>query len=101
VYRRLLAESPEAPSDRLYQLARACAKATGSARSAPDVAAGERSALAERYAVQVVIILRKLKARAYFKDASRLEDLKRARDLQSLHGRADYAQLVAETKESR
>jgi tetratricopeptide (TPR) repeat protein len=91
-----LEADPKVGADGLCNLAVVYACALGPARSAAGLTPAERDALAERYGSQAVVLLAKLQAQGYFREASRSWALKNDPDLQPLRRRADFQNLLGQ-----
>jgi tetratricopeptide (TPR) repeat protein/tRNA A-37 threonylcarbamoyl transferase component Bud32 len=89
-----LADKPEIDADGLWKLAVAWARSVPAARSDSRLSAAERDALAERYAGRAVALLRKLRGVGRFQDVENARQLRTGPDLQPLHGRADFQELL-------
>jgi tetratricopeptide (TPR) repeat protein len=84
-----------------YNLACVCALSIGHARKDIRLDSAERSALAERYAVQAVALLQKVQSQGYFKNAQRAKALADDADLSGLRGRADFQQLLKQVQPNK
>jgi tetratricopeptide (TPR) repeat protein len=56
----------------------------------------EDAGTGDQYAARAVALLGQARARGHFKDVARVEDLKKETDLDSLRGRDDFKNLIAE-----
>jgi tetratricopeptide (TPR) repeat protein len=85
-----LEKEPGLSAEYLLELACICARAVEPSRSDTRLPEAERTALAERCGRQAVLLLTKLHAKGYFKDADHARWLKTSPDLQPLRGRIDF-----------
>jgi serine/threonine-protein kinase len=91
---RAVAEDPAVGDDGLWGLALACSRSVEAAQADTRLATAERDALAERYAVQAVGLLRKLEARGAFNDWRNALGLRTEPALGPLRQRADFQKLL-------
>ncbi len=91
---RALADKPEIDADGLWGLVAAWARSVSAARSDSRLNPSERDGLAEHYAGEAVALLRKLRGMGRFQDAENARQLRTGPDLQPLHGRADFQELL-------
>ncbi len=76
-----------------YNLACVFALSVNAARNDPKLPQAEKDVLADRYAVEAIEYLRKLKAEGYFKVPARATALAKDTDLESLRSRDDFRRL--------
>jgi hypothetical protein len=77
----------------LYDMACVCSLASSAAKGDP--------LLAERYAALAVVLLRKAKDAAYFREPSKVADMKADTDIEPLRGRADYQTFLGELEPAK
>jgi uncharacterized protein (TIGR03067 family) len=87
--------------DEEYQSACVYAVASASAAKDNSLGAAERARLAEQYAVRGVELLRHIQATGRLEDLTKVESLKKDRDLASLRSRADFRKVRAGFEELR
>jgi tetratricopeptide (TPR) repeat protein len=93
-----LEKEPKIVGDAVYNLACVQALAAAAARSDTRLSTAEQGRLAERYAARAMVLLQKLRAEGYFKDAGHAGTLATDEDLQALSGRPDFRQLLEQVK---
>jgi hypothetical protein len=96
-----LAADQRATGEGAWGLAIAYARSLRAARSDSRLPSAERDALAKRYALRAVALLRKLQTEGYFKDAGRAKGLRTDEDLKALADRDDFQRLLAEVEGSK
>jgi serine/threonine-protein kinase len=79
-----------------YPLARVCSLAAAAARRDPKLSPTEREKQIEQYAARAVGLLAQAHTAGYFKDAAKLEAMKKDKDLDPLRDRADFKKLLGE-----
>jgi tetratricopeptide (TPR) repeat protein/tRNA A-37 threonylcarbamoyl transferase component Bud32 len=89
-----LEDSPRLPVQVLPNLAVVCVRSMGLARADTRLPAAEREALAERYAVRAVALLRKVEAQGGFNNWGAFLSLRTDPALQPLQRRADFQKLL-------
>jgi len=91
-----LEQDPAITPDGLAALAGVYAVSVGRVRKDARLAPAERDALAEKYAVSAVAVLRKLQGQGYFQDTGHALNLVIDWDLLPLLGRPDFQRLLKE-----
>jgi tetratricopeptide (TPR) repeat protein len=86
---------PDPPADFPYRAACALALAAGAAARDDALTPAERQKLAGQYAARAVELLKQADGAGFFKDATRLRQLRTAPELAPLHTRDDFRQWLS------
>jgi serine/threonine protein kinase len=88
-----LAGQPSMPAVTLYNLACVCSLCSAAVRRDAQLTKAEQDQRAEQYAARAVEFLKKAGAAGYFKSVTRMEEMRKDKDLDALRQRRDFQEL--------